>query len=115
MSPSPEAPGLWEDRLRRELDALDAAEERAREGTRTVELDQQAVGRLSRMDALQSQAMSLAGRELRARRRRALQAALRRLQEGDYGYCIECGDEIPARRLEIDPAAMLCVSCAGSR
>ncbi|RMD89903.1 MAG: TraR/DksA family transcriptional regulator [Alphaproteobacteria bacterium] len=102
-------------RLIEELAALEEAETLGRDGQRTVELDQQAVGRLSRMDALQSQAMSRAGAEVRARRRRAIAAALARMDEGEYGYCCECGEAIAPRRLEIDPAAAVCVSCAAAR
>lgn len=98
--------------LRAELEALEAAEALGREGRRTVELDQQAVGRLSRMDALQNQAMSQAGHAGRARRRRAIEAALARIAADEYGYCCDCGEDIPPRRLEIDPAAAVCVACA---
>lgn len=87
-------------------DALGAA------GQATVELDQQAVGRLSRMDALQSQAMAKATGARRTAERGRLQAALQRIDEGDYGYCEDCGEEIAAGRLRLDPAAAKCVECA---
>lgn len=81
----------------------------------TVHLDQQSVGRLSRMDAMQRQAMA---RET-ARRRESeidrLRAAARRIDDEEFGYCAECGEEIPLRRLEIDPGATLCVACATRR
>ena len=38
--------------------------------------------------------------------------ALLKLGEGSYGLCDECGDEIPATRLEALPATTRCVSCA---
>ena len=79
-----------------------------------VELDQTKVGRLSRMDALQNQAMSL---ETERRRQLVLQridASLKRIEAGDYGYCVTCGEQIPLRRLELDPTLPTCVSCAGS-
>lgn len=79
---------------------------------KTVVLDQQSVGRLSRMDALQNQAMAKAGQTRRDIEVRRLTAALFRLNEGEYGYCEDCGDEIAAKRLELDPAAMLCIDCA---
>ena len=82
------------------------------EERRPVELDQQSVGRLSRMDAMQIQAMALA---LEARRRGRLQlieAALRRLEDGDYGYCVDCGEKIPVSRLSFDPTISRCVDCA---
>ena len=78
----------------------------------TVELDQSRIGRLSRMDALQGQAMQAA----LARRRDALllriNAALERINEGEYGYCLSCGDPIDVRRLEADPTSVQCTRCA---
>ena len=78
-----------------------------------VELDQQAVGRLSRMDALQNQAMQQATERARKRDLVRIDMAERRLAEGGYGYCEECGGEIPDGRLVIDPMAERCVNCAG--
>ena len=46
-------------------------------------------------------------------RLQAIEAALKRLETDDYGYCSDCGEDIPAKRLEIDPATMRCVDCAG--
>ncbi|WP_170325281.1 TraR/DksA family transcriptional regulator [Ruegeria arenilitoris] len=77
-----------------------------------VELDQQAVGRLSRMDALQNQAMAKAQQANRDIETRRLQAALIRIEEGEFGYCEDCGDTIPKARLNLDLAATKCVSCA---
>jgi len=39
-------------------------------------------------------------------------AALKRIESGDYGYCLNCDEEIAVKRLEIDPAAPLCLDCA---
>ncbi len=77
-----------------------------------VELDQQAVGRLSRMDALQNQAMAVAQQNRRDIQTRRLTAALARLAEGEYGYCEDCGEDIAPKRLELDPAASKCINCA---
>jgi len=80
-----------------------------------VELDQTSVGRLSRMDALQGQAMS---KEQGRRRELELQkivAALRRIEAGDYGYCLDCDEPIAIQRLTLDPAATLCIRCASAR
>ena len=76
-----------------------------------VALDQQSVGRLSRMDALQQQAMSQAQERARAAELIRIDQAFRRLADGEYGYCLECGEEIPDKRLEIDPSASHCVKC----
>lgn len=94
------------------LAELEQDEARGREGQATVELDQQAVGRLSRMDALQNQAMAKAGHARRQAERRRLTAALARIDEGEFGYCEDCGDEIAEGRLRLDPAAPRCISCA---
>lgn len=89
--------------------------ETADDAAKTVELDQTSVGRLSRMDALQGQAMSV---ELQRRRQLELQqikSALTRIETGDYGYCINCDEAIVPGRLELDPAASLCVACASEK
>ena len=80
-----------------------------------VELDQQAVGRLSRMGALQVQAMALESSRRRRSELRRIAAALARMDEGDFGYCLECGDEIAARRIALDPATPLCINCASGK
>lgn len=77
-----------------------------------VELDQQSVGRLSRSDALQMQAMARAQGARRAAEARRLALALDRIAEGEFGYCEHCGEAIPPRRLDIDPTATRCVACA---
>jgi DnaK suppressor protein len=78
----------------------------------TVELDQVAVGRLSRMDAMQQQAMAEAAERARQRDLVRIEMAERRIATGDYGTCDECGEEIPDGRLAIDPMATRCVKCA---
>ncbi len=80
--------------------------------TRTVKLDQSRVGRLSRMDALQAQAIANASARHRDHELRRIAAALRRLDTGEYGDCHECGEAIARARLLVDPAASLCVKCA---
>ena len=103
---------LWRARLETLRDEL--AEEAARgvQGTATVTLDQQAVGRLSRMDALQSQAMAQASQQRRSLRLAAIGAALQRIEEGEFGYCSDCGEDIAPARLEHDPTVTRCISCA---
>ncbi len=77
-----------------------------------VELDQTRVGRLSRMDALQIQAMAQETERRRHNELSRIEAALLRLKDGDYGYCVSCDDEIPDKRLELDPSTAICVDCA---
>ncbi|MEM6667138.1 MAG: TraR/DksA C4-type zinc finger protein [Pseudomonadota bacterium] len=96
---------------RDELTALSSISQDARE---TVDLDQQSVGRLSRMDALQMQAMAKAQEQRRAIELTRIDMALSRLADtpDDYGFCDDCGEAIPDGRLALDPAATHCVRCA---
>lgn len=77
-----------------------------------VTLDQQSVGRLSRMDALQGQAMAQANERRRQQRILQLQAALTRMDRGEFGYCAACGEAINPKRLAVDLAGHLCLACA---
>ena len=95
---------------REELEKLSEGSAGARE---TVALDQQSVGRLSRMDAIQQQAMAQATERQRLVEISRIGNALNRLDEGEYGTCAECGEEIGEKRLQVDPAATHCVRCAG--
>ena len=97
--------------LRQQRDLL-ALEQTGDEAAKTVELDQTRVGRLSRMDALQAQAMSIETKRRRGIELQQIEAALRRIERDEYGYCVRCGEEIAAARLEHNPAAPLCISCA---
>lgn len=92
--------------------ALRDVEATGREAAGTVVLDQSAQGRLSRMDAMQRQAMSLEVNRRRDDELRRITAALRRMQEGEYGRCLECDESIARARLEFDPAVTHCIGCA---
>ena len=94
-----------------EIAELDGLSKTSKLGRAPVILDQQSVGRLSRMDAMQQQSMDLAREDRRRARLAVLAAALRRLAEGDYGYCLGCGEDIPEKRLDIDAAVTLCIHC----
>ena len=77
-----------------------------------VELDQTTQGRLSRMDALQGQAMAQEVARRREAEIRRIDAALQRIGDDDYGYCVKCGEEVALKRLELDPATPNCIDCA---
>ncbi|PKM01441.1 MAG: conjugal transfer protein TraR [Gammaproteobacteria bacterium HGW-Gammaproteobacteria-6] len=95
--------------LKQELGATEAT---ANEAAKPVELDQTSVGRLSRMDAMQGQAMAMAVQQRRAHSLRKIDAALARIESGDYGFCSHCDEAINPRRLEVDPTTTLCIACA---
>lgn len=81
------------------------------QATAPVELDQTAVGRLSRMSTLESQGMA---RNLQERERLKLgliQGALSRLAAGTFGVCVDCGAEIPFGRLYVMPETPSCAAC----
>jgi len=82
------------------------------ENRRPVALDQQSVGRLSRMDSLQIQAMDKAQQQARRKQIIRINSALERLELGDYGYCVTCDEKIGQKRIELDLATPLCVKCA---
>jgi RNA polymerase-binding transcription factor DksA len=42
-------------------------------------------------------------------------AALARLEAGDYGTCVDCGETIPAPRLQAQPFAIRCIGCQERR
>ncbi len=95
--------------MRADLEAV-AAE--GADAAAPVELDQSKVGRLSRMDAMQSQAIARDSQARRAARLKEIAAALKRLDDGIYGECLECAEPIGEARLAFDPAAALCINCA---
>lgn len=80
--------------------------------TQIVELDQSSVGRLSRMDAMQGQAMAQENKRRRALKLIQITAALERIENNDFGYCISCDEAIANQRLEFDPSSTLCIECA---
>ena len=77
-----------------------------------VELDQSRVGRLSRMDAMQAQAMSVEAKRRREIELTQIKSALERIETESYGECLECAEMIAIARLEHNPSAPLCIKCA---
>jgi DnaK suppressor protein len=94
-----------------ELDAVSASLTQAAAQASTVELDQTSVGRLSRMDAMQQQAMAQERQQRLRQRQRQLLAAQNRLTQGTYGRCCECDEGIDPARLQQDPAVVFCMAC----
>lgn len=107
---------MTEDEARTALSArlaqLDEEDRISAEGRAPVTLQQDSVGRLSRMDAMQVQAMALAAERRRKLERARIDAALERLTDGEWGWCVACGEEIAEARLRHDPSVPRCVGCA---
>lgn len=91
------------------LERLNSA---AKESLATVDLDQSRVGRLSRMDAMQMQAMAKEEDRRRKLELLRIDTALERLKAGDFGYCVICDEAIAPKRLALDPALPTCIQCA---
>ncbi len=92
--------------------SLQSQDEDSAEWRAPVELDQQSVGRLSRMDAMQQQSMMLAEKSRRQAELQRIERALQLMEEGEYGYCVTCGEEIGQGRLGLDPSILTCLKCA---
>lgn len=104
---------LARDRLNALKTETQALSKRSQEERQAVQLDQQSVGRLSRMDAMQQQAMAQAQERNRAAILVRIDQAFKLIEQDEYGYCLGCGEEIAEKRLEIDPTATHCVACIG--
>lgn len=83
------------------------------EALKTVELDQAAVGRLSRMDSLQNQGMAKGLRERELVRLAQIQEAIKRLDAGTYGICTGCSGAVVFERLLVFPESATCSRCGG--
>jgi len=82
------------------------------DAAKPVELDQAAVGRLTRMDAMRAQGMAIETQGRRKHQLLRIDGALRRIATGDFGVCLTCGEEINIRRLGVDPSYTQCIKCA---
>ncbi len=102
----------FKQRLQERRAAILADKEAAKKENGPVELDQARVGRLSRMDAMQQQAMSQAGARLLDLELQRIKVALNRIESEEFGYCILCDEEIAKKRLQFDPSLLTCIRCA---
>lgn len=116
MSVEQPSPQFLKDRfdpkIRAELADLLAVSKLSKSDRATVHLDQQSIGRVSRIDSLQVQAMAQAAEARRHDRIRRLEFTLQRLKDEEFGFCIDCGEFIGLARLDIDPATLRCITCA---
>jgi DnaK suppressor protein len=98
--------------LENRLEAIVGSQKDRKADNAPLELDQARMGRLSRMDAMQQKAMYQAASRLEEQERRRILKALERMDRGDYGYCINCDEEIAVGRLRFDPSVAVCIECA---
>ena len=101
----------FRDLLIKEKDELKMLSLKTKDSRAPVILDQQSVGRLSRMDAIQQQNMNLATETNRNNKISQIENTLKRIKLGTFGICISCGEEISEKRLLIDPTVLKCIDC----
>ena len=106
---------FYKNRLNQRLFELNEFAKTGDEAAKPVELDQTRVGRLSRMDAMQVQAMSIEAKRRREQEIVRIKSALQRINEETFGDCMECAKPISPARLNLDPSAILCINCAEKR
>ena len=94
--------------MEKKRDEIISMLETAKESVKPVALDQASVGRLSRMDALQSQAMALAVERRRKDELNMTGAALKLIEDGDYGYCVSCGLLVEPIREHFESLRQIC-------
>lgn len=102
-----------------DLEELILAElERIRRESEASEKEREAIspdvsiGRLSRLDSMQMQEVAKEANRRREERIARLEVALDQLDEGTYGRCEACDDDIEFERLKITPEATRCTACA---
>ncbi len=105
-------PTTYKTTLLKEREEIETTIALATESTKPVELDQTTQGRVSRIDAIQQQEMSIEAQRRREQRVLQIDNALKRIELGEFGYCISCDEDIPEARLALDPATLKCISCA---
>ncbi|MFP6584848.1 MAG: TraR/DksA C4-type zinc finger protein [Candidatus Hydrogenedentota bacterium] len=91
---------------------VQAEKDAATESIAPVELDQARLGRLSRMDSMQQQAMAQEQDRRRDTQLKRIEGAFQRLDKGTYGNCVTCKEPISTERMEFDPTVFFCQACA---
>ncbi len=86
---------------------------RLRELTKPI-APENAIGRVSRMDAINNKSVNEAALRKAMTRFRGLESALDRIDDKNFGLCRGCGEDIPTGRLMLLPESVLCVKCASS-
>ena len=72
-----------------------------------------AIGRVSRMDAINNKSVNEAALRQSEAKLSKLKLALGRIDDGDFGKCARCGQNIPTGRLMLLPESRMCVNCVG--
>ena len=100
--------------IENEIKDLKILSKKSKVSRNPVELDQQSIGRLTRIDAIQQQQLQIASEKNRLNRINLLNATLKRIETGNFGHCIICEEDIPLKRLLIDPIVIKCTTCGNN-
>jgi len=71
-----------------------------------------AIGRVSRMDAINNKSVAEAGLRMAEAKLKNLHRVLSQIGSKDFGLCLKCNQPIPLGRILIRPQSLLCVQCA---
>lgn len=94
--------------------SLESLLEDTEAGSRPVKLKDNA-GRLTRMEEMHNQSILVANRNLTKNRLIQVKAAITRIDDGTYGYCLSCDEPIALPRLKAYPEAAMCIACKSGR
>jgi len=72
----------------------------------------ESIGRLTRMEAINSQSIHQAGLNQARQKLNKLERALKQVDDPKFGICLRCEQPIPIKRLMLMPEAVTCVRCA---
>jgi DnaK suppressor protein len=71
-----------------------------------------AIGRLTRMEAISSQCISVASLKSSKVKLSQLEKALEKIDLPEFGICIRCANSIPQGRIMLMPESVVCVTCS---
>ena len=98
-------------RIEEEIKATSALVDQYRDLTKPI-APENAIGRVSRMDAINNKSVNDAALRKAETKLKGLKSALDRLKDADFGLCVRCNNEIPLGRILLMPHARTCVNCA---
>ena len=81
-----------------------------KELTKPIEPDC-AIGRVSRMDAINNKSINEAAMRKAQDKLKKINISFERMDDENFGRCIQCGEQIPIQRLLLMPGS-LCIKCA---
>lgn len=97
--------------LKNEIEKTEALVLEYKEFTKPIS-PENAIGRISRMDAINNKAINDAALLKAETKLRNLKSALDRINEDDFGNCLKCKSKIPDQRIVLMPQSRYCVNCA---